>query len=309
MRLSGLSGNAIRKRCKGGAFMPATIQELALLEDKAHEIRRLCLDTVMWAGSGHIGGAMSAIDILTVLYYKYLNINPGEPGWQDRDRFIMSKGHIGIALASVLADKGYIDRELLKEYNHTGSSLGMHLDSRKVPGVDASTGSLGHGLSIAVGTALAARVLGKSYRTCCLLGDGECDEGSVWEAAMAASHYNVTSLLTIVDRNMCMIDGPTEEVMKLEPFAEKWKAFGFNVIEADGHSIRALCEAVDSALLRRDLPSVIIAHTVKGCGIDFMEGDYTWHYGAIDTEKYRRAVESLDKYYEKRKRGEGPWED
>lgn len=284
--------------------MPLTNQELEMLEKKAHELRNLCVDTVTWAGSGHIGGSLSAMDILTILYYKYLNIDPKNPDWPDRDRFILSKGHIGVGFAPVLADKGFIDKEMLKEYNHTGSKLGMHLDSLKVPGLDASTGSLGHGLPIALGTALAARVMGKSYMTYCLLGDGECDEGSVWEAAMAISHYNVTNLITIVDRNKCMIDGPTEEVMKLEPFIDKWKAFGFIVKEVNGHSFKELSAAIDFALSEKSSPVVIIANTIKGSGIDFMEGDYRWHYGALDSEKYNQAKESLQRHYQNRVRGE-----
>ncbi|KUO70210.1 MAG: transketolase [Clostridia bacterium BRH_c25] len=275
-------------------------QELLLLEDKAHELRNLCVDTVMWAGAGHIGGALSSMDIFTILYYKYLKIDPKRPDWPDRDRFILSKGHVGVGYAPVLADKGYFDKELLKEYNHTGSSLGMHLDSAKVPGVDASTGSLGHGLPMAIGMALAARLQNKQYTTYCLLGDGECDEGSVWEAAMSASHFNVTNLVTIIDRNKCMIDGPTEDVMKLEPFADKWRAFGFIVKEVDGHSFTQLSEAIDYALAEKSAPVAIIANTVKGCGIDFMEGDYRWHYGGLDSEKIEQCRESLGRYYEKR---------
>lgn len=279
-------------------------EELKLLEKKAHELRSLCVNTVVWAGSGHIGGSLSAMDIFTILYYKYLNINPKNPEWEDRDRFILSKGHVGVGFAPVLADKGYFDKELLKEYNHTGSSLGMHLDSRKVPGVDASTGSLGHGLSIALGTGLAARLQNKSYLTYCLLGDGECNEGSIWEAAMAIAHYNVTNVITIVDRNKCMIDGRTEDIMKLEPFADKWKAFGFIVKEIDGHSFKELSEAIEYAQNEKSAPVVIIANTVKGCGVDFMEDDHRWHYGGLDSEKYKQCMESLNRYYEKRKKGE-----
>jgi transketolase len=283
--------------------MPISDQELKMLLDKAYELRLLCVDTVAWAGSGHIGGAMSAMDILTILYYKYMNIDPKRPNWEDRDRFILSKGHVGVGYAPVLADKGYIDRELLKEYNHTGSSLGMHLDSAKVPGVDASTGSLGHGLSMALGMALAARLRKKSYITYCLLGDGECDEGSVWEAAMAAAHYKATNLITIVDRNRCMIDGRTEDVMKLEPFPDKWKAFGFIVKEVDGHDFRQLSEAIDFALAEKSAPVVIIANTIKGKGIDFMEDDYRWHYGGLDSDKINQCKESLRRYYESGARG------
>ncbi|WP_273319760.1 transketolase [Vallitalea guaymasensis] len=283
--------------------MPLTDIEIKNLEKKAHELRSLCVDTVVWAGSGHIGGSLSAMDILTILYYKYLNIDPSKPLWEDRDRFILSKGHIGVGFAPVLADKGYIDKEQLKEYNHTGSELGMHLDSNKVPGVDASTGSLGHGLPIAVGMALAARINNKNYKTYCLLGDGECDEGSVWEAAMSIAHYKITNLVTIVDRNRCMIDGPTENVMSLEPFAKKWEAFGFIVKEVDGHNFTELSEAIEYALAEDKAPVVIIANTIKGCGIDFMEDNYKWHYGGLNSEKIAQSKESLEKYYKKRVKG------
>ncbi|GMQ64371.1 transketolase [Vallitalea maricola] len=283
--------------------MPLTDIEIKNLEKKAHELRNLCVDTVVWAGSGHIGGSLSAMDILTILYYKYLNIDPSKPQWEDRDRFILSKGHIGVGFAPVLADKGYIDKELLKEYNHTGSELGMHLDSNKVPGVDASTGSLGHGLPIAAGMALAARISNKDYKTYCLLGDGECDEGSVWEAAMSIAHYKITNLVTIVDRNRCMIDGPTENVMSLEPFAKKWEAFGFIVKEVDGHNFTELSEAIEYALAEDKAPVVIIANTIKGCGIDFMEDNYKWHYGGLNSEKIAQSKASLEKYYKKRVKG------
>jgi len=199
-----------------------------------------------------------------------------------------------------LADKGYFDKEWLKDFNLTGSRLGMHLDGNKVPGVDASTGSLGHGLAIALGMAMAAKLQGKSYKTYCLLGDGECDEGAVWESAMAASHFKATNLITIVDRNQCMIDGRTEDVMKLEPFADKWKAFGFIVKEINGHDFNEISEAIDFALEAKDAPVLILANTIKGCGIDYMEDDYRWHYGALDEEKVTRAKESLNKYYQKR---------
>jgi transketolase len=281
-------------------IMSLTSNELIDLEKKAHELRNLCVDTVAWAGSGHIGGSLSSMDILTILYHKYLNINPKEPEWVDRDRFILSKGHIGVGFAPVLANKGYFHKELLKEFNHTGSNLGMHLNSLKVPGVDASTGSLGHGLPIALGTALAARLQNRSYMTYCLLGDGECNEGSVWEAAMAIHHYKVTNLITIVDRNKCMIDGLTEDVMGLEPFANKWKAFGFIVKEVNGHNLNELSEAIEYALLEKSAPVVIIANTFKGCGIDFMSDNYKWHYGSLDSEKLSQARESLNKYYEER---------
>ena len=286
--------------------MPLTKDEKARLEKKAHELRLLSLETVVWAGSGHIGGALSAMDVLTLLYHKYLRIDPKRPDWSERDRFVCSKGHIGVGYAPVLADLGYFDRELLKEYNHTGSPLGMHLDSTKVPGVEASTGSLGHGLALGLGLALAARVKGESWRTFVLLGDGECDEGAVWESAMAASFFKATNLVAIVDRNRCMIDGPTEEVMALEPFASKWAAFGWEVLEVDGHDLDELSIAIERGLAAKDKPVVIIASTVKGKGIDFIEGDYRWHYGSFDAQMAAKARESLERFYQSRAGGPEP---
>ena len=281
--------------------MPLTKAEWLALEKKANELRNLCLDTTYWAGSGHIGGGLSVMDILTVLYYKYMNIKVEDPKWDDRDRFILSKGHAGIAYAPVLCDKGFNDKEMLKTFNLSGSKMGMHLDSNKVVGVDASTGSLGHGMSIAVGTALAARLLGKDYKTYVVLGDSECDEGSNWEAAMSASHYKVTNMISFVDRNKCMIDGRTEDVMKLEPFCDKWTAFGFIVKEIDGNNIKELCEAIDFALENKtDKPVMIVCNTLKGCGIDFIEDNYLWHYGAFDDEKYHKAKDALAASYAKR---------
>ena len=281
--------------------MPLTKAEWLALEKKANELRNLCLDTTYWAGSGHIGGGLSVMDILTVFYYKYMNIKVEDPKWDDRDRFILSKGHAGIAYAPVLCDKGFNDKEMLKTFNLSGSKMGMHLDSNKVVGVDASTGSLGHGMSIAVGTALAARLLGKDYKTYVVLGDGECDEGSNWEAAMSASHYKVTNMISFVDRNKCMIDGRTEDVMKLEPFCDKWTAFGFIVKEIDGNNIKELCEAIDFALENKtDKPVMIVCNTLKGCGIDFIEDNYLWHYGAFDDEKYHKAKDALAASYAKR---------
>ncbi|MBE6820855.1 MAG: transketolase [Ruminococcaceae bacterium] len=280
--------------------MALTKQEWLELEKQAHELRKLCLDTTFWAGSAHIGGGMSVMDMLTILYYKYMKYEVENPTWEDRDRFILSKGHAGVALASLVCHVGFDDKEKLKTFNLSNSTMGIHLDSNKVKGVDASTGSLGHGLSIALGTALAAKVLGKDYKTYCILGDGECDEGSNWEAAMSAAHFKADNLISFVDRNKCMIDGPTEEVMALEPFADKWRAFGFIVKEVDGHNFNELAEAIDFALENKGAPVMIIANTVKGAGVDYMEGDYKWHYGALNEEKYELAKASLEKYYAER---------
>lgn len=288
--------------------MPLLKDEWIKLENKANELRNLCLDTTYWVGSGHIGGAMSAMDIMTVLYHKYMTIDVNNPDMPERDRFFLSKGHSGIGYIAVLADLGFKDKlegkslkEQLKTFNLTGSKLGMHLDATKVEGVDASTGSLGHGLSIALGTALAARLTDRKYTTYCLLGDGECNEGAVWEAAMSAAHFKATNMITFVDRNNCMIDGRTEDVMRLEPFADKWRAFGFNVLEIDGQNIKEICNAIDTALDNKtDKPYCIIAKTCKGAGICFMEDDYRWHYGAIDSDKYKEAQESLEMYHKER---------
>ena len=280
--------------------MALTKQEWVALETKANELRNLTLDTTHWAGSGHIGGGLSCMDMLTILYYKYLNLSD-DPNWEDRDRFILSKGHAGIAWAPVLCDKGYNDPEQLKTFNLTNSRMGIHLDANKVPGVDASTGSLGHGISIALGTALAARAMKKDYWTYCILGDGECDEGQVWEAAMAAAHFGVTNLITFVDRNKCMIDGPTEEVMKLEPFADKWAAFGFEVRMVDGQNLDELDDAIAFAKANTTgKPVAIIADTAKGAGIKSIEGDYLWHYGAMDEAKYEMSKKSLATYFQQR---------
>ena len=275
-------------------------EEFLALENKARELRKLTVDTVMWAGGGHIGGALSAIDILTLLYYKYMNIDVSNPKWEDRDRFVLSKGHIGVGFAPVLADKGFFDKELLKTYNHTYSKLGMHLDKNKVVGLDASTGSLGHGLSIALGMALGGRLLGKNFKAYCLLGDGECNEGSVWEAAMAIAHFKATNVITIIDRNNCMIDGRTEDVMGLEPFADKWKAFGFEVRTVDGHDLYALTEVLDYAIKAENKPVAIIADTLKGCGVADIQDDYRYHYASVSEDAAAKYKKQIDEYHDKR---------
>ncbi len=275
--------------------MPLTDNEINDLKEKAKKIRLDIIDTTVWAGGAHIGGGLSMTDILTILYFKYLNIDPDKPDWEDRDRLVLSKGHGGVGYAPVLAERGYFEKDLLKSFNHFKSPFGMHLDSLKVKGVDASTGSLGHGLSMAVGLALGARLQNKSWHTYCILGDGECNEGSVWEAAMSASHFKVTNLVTFVDRNMLMIDGRTEDVMALEPFADKWKSFGFIVKEIDGHNFNELSEALDYAKSEESAPVVIIANTVKGKGVDFMENEVKWHYGSIDSVLAEKAKDSVNK--------------
>ncbi|MFO7666118.1 MAG: transketolase [Desulfobacterales bacterium] len=277
--------------------MPLTESEIKDLEEKAHQIRKDIVEVTGWAGGAHIGGALSIVEILVILYFKYLNVDPKQPGLETRDRFILSKGHGGVGYAPVLARKGYFDFELLKEFNKFKSPFGMHLDGNKVKGVDVSTGSLGHGLSMALGLALGARVQKKTWRTYCILGDGECNEGAVWEAAMAASHFGIRNLITFVDRNRLMIDGTTEQIMGLEPFADKWKAFGWIVKEVDGHSFRDLSEAIEYARTEEKAPVVIIANTVKGKGVDFMENEVKWHYGGLNSDLIEKAKNSIDRMY------------
>ena len=275
--------------------MPISEQELSELKGIAKRIRLDIVDVTGWSGGAHIGGSLSMVEILTILYWKYLNIDPARPDWEDRDRFVLSKGHGGVGHAVALAHRGYFPFEGLKEFNHTGSTLGMHLDSRKAVGVEASTGSMGHGLSQSVGMALGARVLKKSWRVYCVIGDGESNEGSIWEAAMAAAHYKLGNLTAFLDRNRMMIDGPTEEVMSLEPLADKWAAFGWQVREVDGHDLRQLSEAVEFAQTYTAGPVMVLCKTVKGKGVDFMENDPAWHYGGLSKELVERAKQSVER--------------
>ncbi len=278
--------------------MALTNEERQKLYTQAKQLRKDIVDITSWAGGAHIGGGLSVIDILTILYFKYLNIDPQRPDWEDRDRLILSKGHAAVAYVPCLARRGFIDVEELKTFNKFKSPFGMHPDSRKVCGCDASTGSLGHGLPMAVGMALGARVLGKDLKVYCIVGDGECNEGSIWEALMAASQFKLTNLITIVDRNRMMIDGPTEEVMGVEPLADKLAAFGMKVVEVDGHDMESLSDGIDKALVAKEKPVAILANTVKGKGIDFMENEVPWHYGSVDAGLKEKSHNSIEKMYE-----------
>lgn len=278
--------------------MALTANELASLKERAKKLRKDVVDTTVWAGGAHIGGACSIMDMLNIIYFKYANVDPKSPQWEDRDRVIVSKGHAGVGVAAVLAEKGFYKKELLKEFNHFMSPFGMHLDCHRVPGLDVSTGSLGHGLAQGVGLAWGARYQGKNWKTYVIMGDGECNEGSIWEAAMAAAQFKTTNLITFVDRNGLMMDGTTEQVMGLEPFAKKWEAFGFIVREVDGHDYQQLADAIEFALGQKEKPVVIIAKTIKGKGIDFIENDVRWHYGSMDSKLAQKAKDSIDRMYE-----------
>ena len=273
--------------------MALSPQEKQRLKDIARELRLTVIDVMAWSGGAHVGGSLSIIDILTILYFKYLDVNPADPQWDERDRFVLSKGHAAAGLIPVLAKRGFFPEETLKTFNHFGSPFAMHPDSNKVIGCDASAGSLGHGLSMAVGMALGARQRKMPWKTVCLMGDGECCEGSVWEAAMSAPHFKLGNLIGIVDRNRFMIDGETEDVMPLEPFADKWRAFGWDVVEVDGHDFDQLDEALSKAWAATDVPVLILAHTIKGKGVDFMENNVVYHYASADSELCARAKASI----------------
>jgi len=275
--------------------MSLDAKEKQKLTDKAREIREKIVAITEKCGGSHIGGAFSQTDVLVALYYKFMKIDPKRPHWQDRDRFILSKGHGGVGHAAILGDLGYFDEELLKDFNKTGSPFGMHLDHAKVQGVDASTGSLGHGMGISIGMAIGAKLQGENWHTYCMLGDGECNEGSIWEGAMSGSHYKVTNLTVFVDRNKLCIDGETETIMALEPFSKKWEAFGWNTLEIDGHDFDSICEAIEAAHAEKKAPTMIICNTIKGKGVDFMENDKKWHYGGLDSETAKKAIEALRK--------------
>ncbi len=256
-------------------------------------IRRDILTMTTRAGSGHPGGSLSSADIITALYFHQMRHDPENPRWEGRDRFVLSKGHGCPALYAALARAGYFPREALWTLRRLGSILQGHPDMLRTPGLEASTGNLGQGLSIGIGMALAGRLDRRDYRVYVLLGDGECDEGQVWEAAMAAAHYRVDSLTAIVDLNGIQLDGFTRDIMNLEPVAEKWRAFGWHVIEVDGHDMREVLDALDLAGNVKRRPTVIVAHTVKGKGVSFMENQVKYHGEALTEDQLKAALEEL----------------
>jgi len=265
------------------------------LNDKAEELRKRIIRLSAVAGGGHLGGGLSMVDILVSLYYHGMNMKPGEPEWPERDRFILSKGHGSIAYYPVLADLDFFPKEWLDSYNHLDSPLGMHPDMRKIPGVEMSTGSLGHGLSVAVGMALSARLDKATWRVFVLIGDGEVNEGMIWEAAQSASHYGLGNLVALMDRNRLSLDGPTEEIMAIEPISDRWKAFGWNVRDIDGHDMEALIETLSELPpSSSDKPTIVVCRTVKGKGVSFMEGNPIWHYSGLDGEKSQEAITSIE---------------
>jgi transketolase len=268
-----------------------TIREL---EIKAFEIRKLILKMTHHAGMGHVGGSLSETDILTVLFFEVMNIDPHNPSWENRDRFILSKGHSTPGYYSALALRGFFPTETLKSFDEFGTTLQGHPDMHKTPGVDISSGSLGQGLSCGIGMALGRKALGKGFFTYVLIGDGEMQEGQVWEAAMYGGSKKVTHIIGILDYNKVQLAASTVETLDIERVTGKWEAFGWDVIECNGHSIPELLSAFNNAkVLSLQKPVIIIAHTIKGKGVNFMENKWEWHGKAPDDAEYRNALEYL----------------
>lgn len=263
------------------------------LEIKAKKVKKLILEISHIAQVGHMGSALSIADILTVLYFKILKINSKRPQWKKRDRFILSKGHAVAALYSVLYLKGFISKKTIYSYCKNKGELGEHPE-HTIPGIEVTTGSLGHGLSVGVGMALASKLDKKSYKTYVLLSDAECNEGEIWQAAASAFHYNLNNLITIIDSNKVQALGTTKEVLNMEPLSDKWRAFGWNIIECDGHNISSLYNIFSRELLNQTKPTVIIAHTVRGKGVSFMEHKIEWHYFTTNKEQHIKAIEEIN---------------
>lgn len=269
-------------------------EELHDLKIKATKIRKHIIDCVYSAQSGHPGGSLSSADILTLLYFKVMNVKPEDPKWDDRDRFVLSKGHCTPGLYSTLAMRGFFPVEELPTFRSTEGHLEGHPNMNTVKGVDMSTGSLGQGISASVGMAIAGKLDKKDYTVYALLGDGELEEGQVWEALMCAAHYKLDNMIVFLDHNGLQIDGKISEVMSPEPVVDKFKAFGWNTLSADGHDIEDLYENIQKAQTYKAGPSIIVCQTVKGKGVSYMENEAKWHGNAPNKELYDKAIEELD---------------
>src|SRR3989338_561433 len=267
--------------------------EISRLENIARETRINILKMLTIAGSGHTGGSLSAVELLVSIYFHKMRHKPGNPKWEDRDKFVLSKGHAAPALYAVLAMSGYFPREELMNLRKMGSMLRGHPYNEVTPGVEVPTGSLGQGISMASGMALAAKLDKKPIRIYSILGDGECQEGQVWEAAMSCAHYKLDNLCAMVDRNGFQIDGKIKDIMEIEPFSQKWKSFGWEVFEIDGHSFREILDALEKAEAVKGKPSVIIARTVKGKGISFIENVNKFHGTSPTKEELEKAMKEL----------------
>ena len=272
------------------------MSDILELKKIAADIRLGIIEAVYNAKSGHPGGALSSADILTYLYFKEMNVDASNPNDENRDRFVLSKGHSCPGYYSALAEKGFFSKDELKSFRHTGAMLQGHPDMKGINGVDMSSGSLGQGFSVACGMALGAKIDGKSYRTYALLGDGESQEGQVWEAITFAAHYGLDNLCLIIDNNGLQIDGKVKDVMNIMPYPSKLKAFGWNVISCDGHSFEELADAFSKARQTKGKPTAIVCQTVKGKGVSFMENQASWHGKAPNEEQYNIAVSELTAY-------------
>jgi len=267
--------------------------EIDRLRRQAQVVRRDILTMIHAARSGHPGGSLSAADIVTALYFHVLHLDPAHPDWPDRDRFVLSKGHACPVWYACLAERGFFPVEELLTLRALGGRLQGHPDMRKTPGVDMTTGSLGQGLSAGIGMALGLRLAGRAARVYVMLGDGELNEGQIWEAALSAAKYRLDNLTAIIDYNNLQLDGTCDEVMPIEPLADKWRAFGWHVLEIDGHDMAAILHAFDAAQARVEAPTVLIATTIKGRGVSFMEGDPDWHGRAPNDREYAAALAEL----------------
>jgi transketolase len=273
--------------------MPDSDTQIKKLEEKAKQIRRLIIQMLAKAGSGHPGGSLSATDLITALYFVVLKHNPKDPSWPERDRFHLSKGHCCPLWYALLSESGYFPKEELMTLRRLGSLLQGHPD-RRTPGIEAASGSLGQGLSIALGMSLAVKMDKKDSRVYVLLGDGEIQEGNIWEAAMAASHYHCDNLCAILDNNGFQIDGKIKDVMNLEPLIGKWQAFGWHTIEINGHNMKDILSAYEEAKTIKNKPTIIIAHTIKGKGVSFMENVVDFHGRAPTKEEAEKALKELE---------------
>lgn len=269
--------------------------ELQNLQEKAKNIRKSIVEMVYSAASGHPGGSLSITDVFTALYFKELNIDVNNPKDENRDRVVLSKGHCSPALYSTLAEKGLFDKKDLNTFRKIDSYLQGHPDMKKIPGVDMTSGSLGQGLSVANGMALAGKLDNKDYRVYCICGDGEIQEGQIWEAAMSSSHYKLDNICVVVDNNNLQIDGSVEDVMNPHPIDKKFESFGFNVLVIDGHNFEEILDAFEKAKQTKGKPTAIIAKTTKGKGVSFMENQAGWHGKAPKEEEYKIAMEELSK--------------
>ena len=286
--------------------MPRPNRAQTLSTDEIEELKQICryvrksiINTVFNAGAGHTGGSLSEVEILVALYFRIMNVDPHQPTWPKRDRFILSKGHASPGYYCVLANRGYFKEEMLTQFDAIDSMLQGHPCMLKTPGVDMSTGSLGQGLSAGIGMVLGRDKRGLNFNVYVLMGDGELQEGQIWEAAMYAGSHQLTGLIGIVDCNKVQLSGRVPETLDLEPLADKWHAFGWQTLECDGHDISAVVSAIEQARdLSRAKPALVIAHTVKGKGVSFMENRYEWHGKAPNADERRQALEEIDRCVE-----------